>query len=246
MRPDPYSWGLHAEALLAVAALVVWYAIGVRARGVSPARVACFATGVTLLLVATISPLESLSFHRLSLHLLQNVILAEWAPALVVLGIPPLLAERVARPRAVRALLRPWVALPLWLANYFLWHVPPVYDAALEHPHTLLHVEHASYFVTGLVMWWPALQDAPWRLAAGRRAAYVFAAFVLSSPLGLLIALIPESIYDYYETATLWGVSALSDQQVAGVAMAAEEAVVFFVACGYWFLRFAREEEGSG
>ncbi len=243
MRPDPYSWTAHPEAALAVAVLVVWYVVAVRGTRVARWRIACFAGAAALLLATAVTPLEALTFHRLSMHLLQNVILAEWAPALLVLGVPTALAERLSRPTICRALTRPWVALPLWLANYFLWHVPIAYDTALRHPHTLLHVEHAMYLATGLLVWWPALQDVPWRLPAGARAGYLFAAFVLASPLGLLLALIPSSIYDYYDDSRLWGLSPLTDQQIAGIAMASAEAIVFFAAFVYWFARFLREEE---
>ena len=245
MRPDPYSWTAHPEAVVGVAALVVWYAVGVRGARVQRWRVASFVAGVVLLLATAVTPLESLTFHRLSMHLLQNVILAEWAPALLVLAVPPALADRLTRRKVLRALTSPWVALPLWLANYFLWHLPPAYDTALRHPHTLLHLEHALYVVTGLLLWWPVLQDVPWRLAAGARAGYLFAAFVLASPLGLLLALIPESVYDYYDDSRLWGLSPLTDQQIAGITMASEEAIVFFAAFVYWFVRFLREEEAE-
>ena len=102
------------------------------------------------LLVVTITPLETIAMnYLLVIHLLQNVVLAEWAPLLVVLGLPPALAATLAEPRFVRTLTHPAVALPLWLANYMLWHLPWLYDTALENPHTLLHLEHALYFATG-------------------------------------------------------------------------------------------------
>jgi putative membrane protein len=243
VRPDPYAWTTHAEALAAVAVLVAAYAVAVRGRPVPRWRIVCFAAGAALLVAAAVSPLDSLSFHLLSAHLLQNVILAEWAPALVVLGLPPALAAQLALLRGVRQLTRPAVALSLWLGTYFVWHLPPLYDAALEHPWTLLHLEHAMYFVTGCLLWWPVLQDEPWRLPAGLRSAYVFAAFVLASPLGLLLALLPEPIYSYYEDGGLWGLSSLTDQQIAGITMASEEAVVFFAVFAVFFFRFLTEEE---
>ena len=87
--------------------------------------------------------------------------------------------------------------------------MPPVYDAALQHQAWLIHLEHACYFVTGFAMWWPLVQDVPRRLASGARAAYAFAAFVLASPLGLLLALLPKPVYPYYVhvPARVWGLS---------------------------------------
>jgi cytochrome c oxidase assembly factor CtaG len=199
-----------------------------------------------LLLAVSVTPIHTLGMHYLlTVHLLQNVVLAEWAPLLVVLGIPPALASRLARPRAIRALTQPAVALPLWLANYMLWHLPWLYDTALENPNTLLHLEHALYLLTGVALWWCVFQDEPHRLGAGARAGYVFAAFVLASPIGLVMALVPNAIYDFYVDAhhRVWGLDPLEDQQLAGMLMAVEQAIVFFGVFVYWFFRFLAEEE---
>ena len=101
--------------------------------------------------------------------------------------------------------------------NYALWHIPAVYDAALRHPHSLLALEHATYVLTGVTVWWPVFQDVPRRLQPAR-ALYVFAAFVLSAPLGLVLALVPDPIYDFYVDAPerLWGLSRSRTSNSAG------------------------------
>ena len=69
---------------------------------------------------------------------------------------------------------------------------------------------------------------------------------MLASPLGLVLALLPSSIYGFYESAPrLWGVGALTDQQIAGVVMAVSEAIVFFVLFAFFFVRFMAEEEAG-
>jgi putative membrane protein len=231
MRPEPYAWGVtEDEVVVLVPALLVAYLVAAQVERPSRARAAAYSAGVGLILLAFLTPLQSLSLHYLlSAHLLQNVVLAEWAPALCVLGLAPGVAARLAGVPTVARLTHPAVALPLWVATYFAWHVPRVYDAALEHPTWLLHLEHLSYLAAGALLWWPVVHDAPHRLSAGAKSLYVFGAFVLASPLGLLIALVPRTIYAFYERAPrLWGLSHLVDQQVAGVTMVAEQAVVFF------------------
>ena len=242
---DPYAWSWNPEALVIVPLLTVAYVLALRRFPAPWWRVASFLAAMALLLLVAITPFETIAMnYLLSIHLLQNVVLAEWAPLLVVLGLPPALAAELVRPRAFRVLTHPAVALPLWLGNYMVWHLPWIYDTALEHPHSLLHLEHALYFLTGVAMWWSILQDEPHRLGAGARAAVVLAAFVLGSPIGLVIALVPSPIYDFYEdTERLWGLSALQDQQLAGMAMAAEQAIVFFVVFAYWVFRFIAEQE---
>jgi len=92
-------------------------------------------------------------------------------------------------------------------------------------------------------MWWPLVQDAPRRLAPGTRVVYAFAAFLLAAPLGLLLALLPRAVYDFYESAPrLWGLSPLADQELAGATMASEQAIVLFAVFAYWFRRFLAEE----
>lgn len=200
---------------------------------------------MVLLAVAFWTPLHHLGLHYLlTAHLLQNVILAEWAPLLAVLGISRPMAAAVAHVRAWRFLTHPAVALPVWLFDYFAWHAPPVYDAALHHQSWLIHLEHACYFGTGLLVWWPLVQDLPRRMPSGARAAYAFVAFVLASPLGLLFALLPKPVYPFYVHAQprVFGLSPLADQEIAGVTMASEQAVVLFGVFFYWLRRFLAEE----
>jgi cytochrome c oxidase assembly factor CtaG len=240
----PYTWSLHAEVVVLVPLLAAAYALLLRRYPADGRRIAVFLGALALILVVFVTPLENLALHYLlTAHLLQNVVLAEWAPALIVLGIPAAAAAAAQRLVGVRALTHPLVALPLWLATYYAWHVPAAYDTALRHPPTLLHAEHVCYVASGLLLWWPVLTG---RLAPGAAAAYLFAAFVLISPLGLLLALIPTAVYDFYVDAPrLWGLTPLGDQQLAGMTMAAEEAVVFFGAFVVYFARFMRREDAA-
>lgn len=230
-----------AEAIGLAPALAVGLAVAYRGSPVSRLRVAAGVLGVALVFAAFVTQLQALATHTfLWAHLLQNVVLAEWAPVLLVLAIPPRLAERAAG----FPLFRPFVALPLWLAVYYAWHLPWIYDAALRHPHSLLHVEHLTYLAAGICVWWPVVHG---RSSAGAKAAYLFAAFVLASPLGLLLALIPRGIYPFYVHAPrTWGPRPLADQQIAGVTMAAEEAIVFFGAFTAYLLRFLADEQARG
>lgn len=234
---DPYAWSWNPEALIAVAGLTAGYFWAVRRTTVPRWRVACLLAAMALVLAVTITPVETIALeHLLSVHLIQNVVLAEWAPLLAVLGIPPVLAARVPRIPAAPA-------LAIWVVNYAVWHLPWVYDAALRKPHSLLHVEHALYFVTGVLLWWPVVHG---RLGPGPKAAYLFAAFLLASPIGLLLALVPEPIYEFYADGPgLWGLSPMLDQQIAGVSMAVAEAVVFFGAFALYVRRFFAEQDAA-
>jgi putative membrane protein len=245
--PAPSSWYPAWGELSVFAIGAATYAAAVRRFGASPARVAAFVAAEVMLVAIFVSPVETLALHYLlTAHLVQNVALAEWVPALVVIGISEPMADALARRGATRALTFPFVALPLWIATYAVWHVPALYDAALDHPGSLLQLEHVSYFVAGVLLWWPVLHAAPWKLTAGAKAAYLFGAFFFASPLGLLFALLPDPLYDFYVDAPrVGGISALTDQQIAGLVMAASEAVVFFCAFAFFFVRFMSEEDDA-
>ncbi|HVM58401.1 MAG TPA: cytochrome c oxidase assembly protein [Gaiellaceae bacterium] len=232
---------LSAEAVVLVPVLAVAYGLVARAARPSRARVAAAAAALALILVAFAGPLQPLAVHTfLWAHLLQNVVLAEWAPALLVLAVPPAVASRASG----FALFRPFVALPLWLVTYFVWHLPWIYDPALRHPHSLLHVEHLTYLLAGICLWWPVVHGA---YSAGAKALYLFSAFVLASPLGLMLALVQRPVYSFYAHAPrTWGPGPLTDQQIAGVTMAAEEAIVFFAAFTAFLLRFLEDEQARG
>jgi cytochrome c oxidase assembly factor CtaG len=242
---DPYSWHVHWGTLLVFAAIVGTYFWAQRRWPADDRRRVAFDLGVILLVAVYLTPLHTIALHYLLfVHLLQNVVTAEWAPGLVLLGIAPALARELERLTVVRVATHPLVALPVWLATYFVWHVPAIYDTALERQGTLLHLEHATYFAAGILMWWPVIHG---RLSDGVKALYLFAAFVLASPLGLLLALLPNPVYDFYEAAPqLWGLSDLTDQQIAGVTMAVEQAIVFFAVFAYFFGRFLRTENIAG
>jgi cytochrome c oxidase assembly factor CtaG len=231
---------LSAEAVGLAPALAVAYALAGRAERPERRRVVAAIAGLTLIVAAFVTELQPLALHTfLWAHLLQNVVLAEWAPALLVFAVPPTLGRRAAQLQ----IFRPQVALPAWLLTYVVWHLPWIYDFALRHPHSFLHLEHVMYLGAGIALWWPVIHG---RYSSGAKAAYVFAAFLLASPIGLVLALVPRPIYSFYEHAPRsWGPGPLGDQQLAGVTMAVEQAVVFFAVFTLYLLRFLREEQAD-
>jgi cytochrome c oxidase assembly factor CtaG len=227
-----------AEVVALAPAVAVGYVLVARAERPGAKRIAAAVTGLALIVAAFVTELQPLALHTfLWAHLLQNVVLAEWAPALLVLAVPPVLGRRVATH------VRPQGALPLWLLTYVVWHLPWVYDYALRHPHSVLHLEHLTYLAAGIALWWPVIHG---RSSAGVKAAYLFGAFLLASPIGLVLALVPRPVYSFYEHAPrTWGPGPLGDQQIAGVTMAVEQALVFFAVFALYLSRFLEEEQAD-
>src|SRR5919197_6603051 len=122
----PYAWALDWDTLAAIAALAAAYFWSQRRWPSDTTRRAAFDVALILLLAVYVTPLHTIALHYLlSIHFLQNVVTAEWAPALIVFAISPALGRAAAR------YAHPVVVLALWLATYFVWHIPPIYDAAL-------------------------------------------------------------------------------------------------------------------
>ncbi|HVZ21240.1 MAG TPA: cytochrome c oxidase assembly protein, partial [Vicinamibacterales bacterium] len=109
--------------LLVAGALYAARAARLRRRGrpVAARRVACFAAGMLVLVLALVSPIDAIGEERLFwMHMLQHVLLGDVAPLLVVLGLTgPLLRPVLALPGVVRlrVLAHPLVALPLWAVD---------------------------------------------------------------------------------------------------------------------------------
>src|SRR3954469_2910317 len=143
-----------AEAAIGVPLLVVVYAAIARRERPSNARMLAAAIAFVLIAAAFTTPLQTYALHTfLWAHLLQNVVLVEWAPALLVLAVPSAMGARL----AAKPIFRPLVAVPVWIATYMIWHLPWIYDGALERPHSLLLFEHLTYLVAGIGVWWPVI-----------------------------------------------------------------------------------------
>jgi cytochrome c oxidase assembly factor CtaG len=205
-------------------------------------RVWAFAAGLALVVVPVNSPLETIAVKRLLLmHLLQNVMIADWAPLLLILGLTSAMRARIAPP--VELLTRPRVALPLWLAAWYGTHAAAFYDYALRHPWAL-NLEHLVLLLAGLAFWWPVLTG---RLSTPGAIAYLGVAFVSSAFLGLALTFSTSVFYDYYAAAPrLWGLSASKDQNLGGILMNAEQTLVFLAALGFFLMRLLDEEAERG
>jgi len=229
---------LFAALALAAAATYAW-----AARHDRPGRghIALFVTALVLVAGSLDSPLETIAAKRLLLmHLLQNALIADVAPLLLLLGLTPAMGAALARAGARR--LRARYVLPLWLLAWYGTHIAGFYDWALRTGWGL-NVEHAILIAAGLLFWWPIVSG---RLAAPAGLAYVGAAFVGSSFLGLAYIFSNSVFYSFYEHAPrLWGLSPIRDQNLGGILMNGEQTLVFLLVIGWFILRLLDEEHES-
>ncbi|WP_321858707.1 cytochrome c oxidase assembly protein [Paraburkholderia tropica] len=206
---------------------------------------AAFAGGWATLVVALMSPFDTLSDALFSAHMVQHESMMLIAAPLFVLGRPlgvwiwalpraaRLWVGRAVRAPAVagtwRTLTAPLVAWLLHAAALWAWHAPMLFEAALAQPaiHTL---QHASFLITALLFWWTVFGDGARRQTGGHAMLSLFTTMVHTSALGALITLSPGLWYpSYVETCSALGVDPLQDQQLGGLIMWVPGAAAYLV-----------------
>jgi putative membrane protein len=231
---------------LSAAAVFGYVQLARRVGRPSLGRASLFGLGIALIAFSLNSPLETIAVHYLLvIHLLQNVMIADWAPPLLILGLTPAMRAEIARlgGRPFELATRPAVALPFWLAVWYGVHLPPFYDWALRTGWPL-NLEHGLLILAGLVFWWPVFAEEPQRVSTPIRLAYLGIAFIASAFLSLAYIFSARAFYAFYEHAPrLWGLSATKDQNLGGILMNGEQLIVFFAALTYFLLRLLAEED---
>jgi len=239
--------------LLPLAVAAVAYALRARTlarRGkpVGPWRQLSFASGAALIVVALVSPLAHMGEELLVAHMAQHLVLGDLAALLIVLGLTgPLLQPLLSAPGLgwLRALVHPLVALPIWLANLILWHVPALYQGALSNE-ALHALEHASFLGAGVLMWIALLGPLPkpdW-FGNPARLAYVIVIRFGGAALGNAFMWAGTAFYpDYAPGEASWDIAPLADQGAAGVVMTIEQGLVTLGLFTWLFFRWANETE---
>lgn len=198
-------------------------------------RVALFGIGIGLTVFALVGPLDNLADSKLlSAHMGQHVLIGDLGPALMIAAtrgpllvflLPAPVLAPLARSSRVRAvlgtLLRPRVAFSLWALNLAIWHIPYLYDLALEHQN-LHDFEHLCWTFCGILVWTLLVDPGSHRrLSVGGRIALAASMFAAGQILSDVLVFTFTPLYPYYHGA--YGLSALADQQASGIVMMAEQ-----------------------
>jgi putative membrane protein len=210
-------------------------------------RLVAFLGGILALFVAVASPLDTFADSLLFMHMAQHFVLMSVAPPLIVLGAPVVPMLR-GLPRSIIRLLRPlfahgvlhsigrFLTLPrvAWLAMniaYVGWHVPHAYELALS-SENIHNCEHACFFFTSLVFWWPVIAPWPFRQSYSRwlLLPYLVLADLVNTGLSAFLCFSGRLIYPSYGAVPRpFGLSALNDQVAAGAFMWVMGSTVFLV-----------------
>lgn len=256
-RPTPEtlwsSWNI--DPLISVGILLgTWlYLRGVFAlwrssgpdRGIRRWQMWAFLSGMASLALALLSPLDALGAALFSAHMVQHVLLFLIIPMLLAIS-RPALAISWAVPAGHRKRLLTWAhrrrgvsgtqallshPIAIWMiftGVLWMWHVPAMYDAALQSD-VVHHLEHLSFMAASWLFWSWLLQSSVGRASRGGLGVlFVFTSVIQSGLLGAILTFAPGTIYEgHLPYTSAWSLTSLEDQQLAGLIM--------WIPMGLWF-----------
>jgi cytochrome c oxidase assembly factor CtaG len=217
-----------------------------RGRPVPLWRQLCFATGLLAIVVALASPIAHVGEELVIAHMVEHLLLGDVATLLLVLGLTGPLLQPILAIRffdRLRILAHPLVAFPLWALNFYLWHIPGLYDAAYAGApvHAL---EHITFIFFGSLMWMPVFGPLPkptW-FTAPWKVGYVIAVRFAGAILGNVLMWSGSVLYPVYRPGEhYWGISPLTDQSTAGVVMMVEGTFLGLGLLAWFFFEWSRE-----
>lgn len=238
-----FDWSLDPTFLVTFVLAVLYFKGFVRyrrqgGRQIPIWRAVLFGTGVAVIGIALMSPIDVLADYSFTFHMLQHELLMMVGAPLILLGAPfipvvrglpagfrrrwfiPFARWRPARWVATRA-TRPLVALIIFEAVIVLWHMPLFYNLALYNDVIHDGLMHPSFVIAAMLFWWHIITPYPFRsrLHMFLRMAMLVASAIVNGAVGSLIALSSSVLYGYGQLRGFWGVSMLQEQHLGGLLM---------------------------
>jgi cytochrome c oxidase assembly factor CtaG len=214
--------------------------------------------GMLVTAIGLLSPIDTLGEDLLLAHMAEHLLIADLAAPLFLIGLrSPVyafvlprgvlvpLARRHGLRRAFRFLRKPLVAIPVWIVILYGWHFAFLFEAALRSP--LVHaLQHQSFVLGALLVWWSVIEPKRRRLPGDLwKVPYILGARLSGMFLGMAFIIMSSPAYaDFYgDRAREYGLSPLTDQQIAGGMMLALDLVVMLLSVGFFFYRSAEEHD---
>jgi putative membrane protein len=215
--------------------------------------------GFTLTAVALVGPPDALSDELVSAHMAQHLLIADLAAPLLLVGLrTPVLVFYLPRPVLVplarrrrlrdvfRFVRKPLVAIAIYVLVLYGWHWAVAFEGALESP--VLHaLQHQSFVIASLLVWWPALEPKRRRLRGELwKAGHIMGSRLAGMFLGMAFIIASTPFYSgFYGNLpqTEHGISPLTDQQIAGGMMLGLDLAIMFFALAFFFFRSAADHD---
>jgi cytochrome c oxidase assembly factor CtaG len=228
----------YARGFRRLAAGAGSFALGGRGRAIA------FAAALVVILAALLGPLDDWADASFAAHMGQHLLLIVVAAPLLAVSRTPIVmlsgldmrtrralaffATRSGWNACVRAVTRPLSAWAIFTGIFLLWHLPAAFHWAQRHE--AAHIaEHLTLLGSSWVFWSVALVPVRHHLGRGGSALFVVtAAMVLDLPSAVMI-FSPRALYLSSQALALpWGITALEDQEVAGLLMWVPGSLVFY------------------
>ncbi|MBI3537244.1 MAG: cytochrome c oxidase assembly protein [Chloroflexi bacterium] len=251
-------WNWEPSILLGLAALCGAYGLSIgrlrhrfqNSTSTPPRQIAIFFAGVMIIFFALVSPIDAMGDHYLfSFHMTQHLLLTLVMPPLLLLGTPAWMIEPLLRSRFFYALGR-WItsalpALSIFNLLFGFYHLPALYDLSLRNE--ILHlIVHLALMISAVITWMPICSPTKIlpRLPHSAQVLYLFIAAIPPTILGAIITFSDRVLYPTYLAAPrVFGISALEDQQSAGLIMWLPGATIYLIALTIVFFKWFNHSE---
>ena len=246
-----------AIGIYAVGITRLWRTAGY-GRGIRRFEALAFTAGGAALLVALSPPLDEWSERWLAAHMVQHELLMVVAAPLISVGAPlvgmlwamPLrfrhamvgFVQHTPLPTIWQTTTAPAVAFMLYGLALWIWHMPALYDAALQHEGVHV-VQHLCFFGTAALFWWGIVHGRQGRLGYGAAVVYLFVTAVHGGVLGALLTVSPQVWYAPYLADHPAGLTPLEDQQLAGLLMWIPAGLAFVAGALFLFAGWLRQSD---
>ena len=239
--------------LVGLGALYLWRArhapADVAGRSPTTGQRAMFFTALAIIFLSLNGWLHDLSDSFLfSAHMVQHLVLTLVAPPLLVMGTPGWMLRPALRWPGVspvaRFVTKAPVAFVIFNLIIIVWHLPPMYEFALEH-HPIHIVQHLCFMVAATLMWWPVLSPMPElpRLSYPLQMLYLFLMTIPMSIVAVCIAYSDHALYPFYAAAPrIWGITPMQDQTIGALIMWIPGGLFFFTVISVIFFRWQQAD----
>jgi putative membrane protein len=254
------AWHAHPSVWLLLGGIWVAYLLAVRNHPMTTREVAdrrrrttLFSIGMAVLFVGADWPIHDLAEGYLySIHMVQHMLFTLVAPPLLIAGIPAWMWRMMLRPRPVfvlfRFLTRPVVALILFNGLLLFTHWPEVVKLSVSSE--LAHFSlHTLLFGSAMVVWWPVMSplvELP-ALSPPGQMMYLFIQSLAPTIPASFLTFGHTLLYPVYGTfPRIWGISALTDQLIAGLTMKIVGGLILWGFITVIFFRWYARESRDG
>jgi cytochrome c oxidase assembly factor CtaG len=246
------SWSISPGAIALLLIVTGWYVHRWWTVREDVKRLVLFLSGILVTAAALLSPIDIMGEQLFFMHMVQHLLLLDIAAILIILGLTrkilrPLTKQFLPIERKAGFFATPVFAITLYVLVMWVWHIPAMYDAALEH--SGVHVlEHLTFAFAGGLYWWHIFSPIrPRHKLIGLGAAgYMASTKVMVGLLGVFLTFSPDSFYAFYDRQPeYWGLTSAEDQAIGGAIMTLEQMIVMGAAFAWLFIRMLTESNAA-